>query len=444
MRKALLFGFLFCFSLVIYFVLIRAFPKNASLLPSLLALMVLDGYLWFSVKELISGLRPVSKFIMSGLFWTPMLVITGSILAGMFIPFMSWNIIARTYIPGFIVTIYFCKAFPILTLVLADILRTFRFWINSFSYGKGAGFSYFRRSRWLTITGWSIGGFLFVLMTTGMFWWNYDFRVRNETIVLPELPPSFDGLRIVQISDIHLGSWGCQEKLNEAVNIVNQLKPDLIFFTGDMANYSTEDVLPFEKILSRMKSRMGIFTILGNHDYGDYITWPSMQAKEKDMQDLFEFYQRMGWKLMMNEHFILHKNNDSIAILGIQNWGKTARFQKYGDVKKAQKGVENVAVQLLLTHDPSNWESIVSQQFRKIDVSFSGHTHGFQMGIECCGIRWSPAQYLYEEWGGLYSKPIPGSHPQYLYVNRGLGSIGYPGRIGILPEITRITIRRNK
>ena len=443
MRKAFFFCLLFCLSLIIFLILIRAFPKNASLLPTLLILMILDGYLWFSIKDWVYHFRPVFKYPLTGFFWFPLILLVSSIITGMLVPFISWNLFLRTYIPGIILIVYVCKVFPILFLLFADIFRIFRVWVNSFAHGKGAGFSYFLRNKWVLMTGWLIGGFFFLLMVIGMVWWNYDFRVKKEKLILPELPRSFDGLKIVQISDIHLGTWSFPSKLEEMVRIVNELDPDLVFFTGDIANYSTDEVHPFENIFSHLQSRLGVFTILGNHDYGDYITWTSVEAKEKNLEDLYAFYQRLGWKLLLNEHYILKNDIDSIVILGVQNWGKIKRFQRFGDVGKAQHGFENVAVQLLLTHDPSNWEYIVSRQFRNIDISFSGHTHGFQFGIECCGLRWSPAQYLYDQWGGLYSKPVPGSHPQYLYVNRGLGSIGYPGRIGILPEITLFTIRRN-
>jgi uncharacterized protein len=442
MRKSYFFFLLFFAALVVFLVLINTFPKNASLLPGLLILMILDGYLWFSIKDKVDRFSSSLKYSLYGLYWFPLMLLASSLLTGMVVPFLAWNLFLRTYIPGVILVVYVCKAFPILFLALADLLRILAYWINSFLHGKGSAFVYFLRKKWLLVTGWLIGGFFFLLMMLGMVWWNYDFRVKRVNLVLPELPRSFDGLTIVQISDIHLGSWCSGSKLEEAVGIVNELHPDLIFFTGDMANYSTADVLPFENILSRLRPGLGVFAILGNHDYGDYVKWSSAEAKEKNLTDLFAFYDRLGWRLLLNEHFVLKSKEDSIVILGVQNWGKTRRFQKLGDVEKAQRGFDNVAVQLLLTHDPSNWEYVVKPLFRNIDISFAGHTHGFQFGIECCGIRWSPAQYLYDQWAGLYSKPVPGSHPQYLYVNRGLGSIGYPGRIGILPEITLFTLRR--
>jgi hypothetical protein len=249
-------------------------------------------------------------------------------------------------------------------------------------------------------------------------------------------------LKIVQVSDIHLGSWSCARELEKAVTMVDSLHPDVIFFTGDIANYSTYDVIPFEHILAGMKAKEGIFAILGNHDYGMYTTWPSDLAQEVDERELYSFFHLLGWKLLLNQHAILRRGNDSIAILGVHNWGKGYRFQKLGNIPKSQEGIENMPIQLLLSHDPSFWDSIICHKYQNIDVTFSGHTHGFQFGIEWGKIRWSPAQYLYKQWAGLYEKPVPGSHPQYLYVNRGLGSIGYPGRIGILPEITVFTLKR--
>jgi len=444
MKKTLLFSILLCIAILIFLILIRVFPKNASLLPALLVLMILDGYLWFSIVSRIERLRPGVRYLLTGFYWLPLILLVSSIITGIFVPFLSWQVSLRTFIPGLILTTYICKVFPIVSLVCADLIRTFRFWGNSFTHGKGSAFGYFVRNRWILMTGWLLGGVFFILMMLGMFWWNFNYTVRKQTIVLPELPKSFDGLTIVQISDIHLGSWGCPSELDKAINLVNAQKPDLIFFTGDMANYSTRDVIPFESMLKHIKSRLGIFAILGNHDYGDYITWTSATEKLKDMDDLISFYHRLGWKLLMNEHYILKNDRDSIAILGIQNWGMTKRFQRLGDVEEAERGVKNMDIQLLLTHDPTSWKALVCNTYRNIDVCFSGHTHGFQFGFERWGIHWSPAQYLYDQWGGLYSEPVPGSHPLYLYVNRGLGSIGYPGRIGMPPEITLFTLRREE
>lgn len=441
MKKILITGLVILLILSIFLALGISFPIYARMLPLLLFLLVIDGYLWSSIRRMIFGFKPLWKYLLMVIYWLPLILIICCIIAGFFIAFVEWNIALRTLIPGVIFILFVFKILPFIFLLIADVLRLFSFGIRSFIHGP-IRFRDVARMKWIQLTGWVAGTLFLILMILGIVWWNYDFRVIQQEIILPELPSSFEGLKIVQISDIHLGSWACKQELRKAVDIVNDQHPDVIFFTGDMANYSTLDILPFEEILTHLKAPFGIFAILGNHDYGAYIKWPSEEAKKNDMRDLLRFYHRLGWKLLLNEHSVLRKGNDSIAILGVQNWGKAYRFQKLGDIPAAQRGVENMPVQLLLSHDPSFWDSIICHKFRNIDVTFSGHTHGFQFGIECCGIKWSPAQYLYKQWGGLYEKPVPGSHPQYIYVNRGLGSLGYPGRIGILPEITVFILRK--
>ncbi len=440
MKKILLTGLIILITGCIFIGLAIAFPIYAGFLPVLFIMLVIDGYLWSSIQRTILGTKPLLKYSAMMVYWLPEMLLLFCIIAGLFVAFIKWNIALRTLVPGIIFILFVFKILPVIFQLITDILRLFSFGFQSFIH-SGIRFRDVARMKWIQITGWVAGTLFLLLMILGMAWWNYDFQIKQQEIVLPELPASFEGIKIVQISDIHLGSWACKREFSRAVDMVNAQHPDVIFFTGDMANYTTLDVLPFEKILTHLKAPYGIFAILGNHDYGAYVRWPSEEAKKQDMNELVSFYRRLGWKLLLNEHSILRKGNDSIAILGVQNWGKARRFQKLGDIPAARKGVENMSVQLLLSHDPSFWDSVICHQFRNIDITFSGHTHGFQFGIECCGIRWSPAQYLYKQWGGLYEKPVPGSHPQYIYVNRGLGSIGYPGRIGILPEITVFTLK---
>ena len=444
MRRSILIALIIVITGGIFLVLGIAFPVYMRFLPVLLLLFFLDGYLWSSVRRKFHDFHPVLRYTVLFLYWLPLILIICCIIAGFFVPFAEWNIPTRTLVPGIILIILVSKIFPVVFLLLADLLRLFLYGIDSYTRGRGVHLSDHPRNGWILETGWVAGTLFLILLVTGMAWWNYDFSVRKQEIILPELPASFDGLKIIQISDFHLGSWSCKSKLEEAVDIINALHPDLIFFTGDMANYTTLDVLPFEQTLARLKAPLGIFAILGNHDYSAYVKWPSEAAKLQDMADLKAFYHRLGWRLLLNEHSIVKRGTDSIAILGVQNWGKARRFQKLADIPATQKGVETMPVQLLLSHDPTFWDSIISHQFRNIDITFSGHTHGLQFGIECCGMRWSPAQYMFKQWAGLYKRPVPGSHPQYIYVNRGLGSLGYPGRVGILPEITVITLRRGK
>ena len=207
-------------------------------------------------------------------------------------------------------------------------------------------------------------------------------------------------------------------------------------------NYTTDEAFEFEDIFKKLKAQYGVFCVLGNHDYGDYKRWESKEAKNQNMEELYSFFSRVGWKLLRNENHVIQKGNEKIAIIGVENWGSLGRFQKYGDLDKAIKGVENIPVKILLSHDPSHWELKVNNLPVTIDLTFSGHTHGAQFGVEIHGIKWSPAQYIYKYWAGLYSElnSMTGNK-QYLYVNRGTGSIGYPGRVGILPEITLVELQ---
>jgi len=209
-----------------------------------------------------------------------------------------------------------------------------------------------------------------------------------------------------------------------------------IFFTGDLVNYKTGEAYRFENILNKLKAGYGIFATLGNHDYGDYTRWPSQTAKMKNLTDLYEFFDRLGWKLLNNEHHLLENEDGQLAVIGVENWGAYSRFPKYGDIEKAAAGTEDAAVKLLLSHDPTHWDVVISKKYPDIDVTFAGHTHGFQFGIDTRRVKWSPAQWVYKHWAGMYQNPAATEKPQYLYVNRGLGTIGYPGRVGILPEIT--------
>lgn len=265
----------------------------------------------------------------------------------------------------------------------------------------------------------------------GMIKGAFDFKIHNIKVVLPNLPDSFNGLRIVQISDIHIGSFLSTSPLEKAIEIILQQKADIIFITGDLVNDRTAEINPFMDTLSKIKAPMGVFSIMGNHDYGDYAKWDSQGEKDKNLQDIIEANAQLGWKLLMNENVILEKNNSEIVLIGVENWGGNLHFPKYGNMEKAYRGAEKYPVKLLLSHDPSHWNMEIIEKYKDIDLTFSGHTHGFQFGIEVPGLKWSPSQYIYKQWAGLYSEG-----KQQIYVNRGLGFLGYPGRIGILPEIT--------
>jgi predicted MPP superfamily phosphohydrolase len=265
----------------------------------------------------------------------------------------------------------------------------------------------------------------------------YDYRVRKQNLYLPNMPKAFDGMTIGQISDIHSGSFYNKKAVVGGVEMLLGQKPDVIFFTGDLVNKRTEEMYGYQDIFSKVKAPLGVFSTLGNHDYGDYYhEWKSPQAKLKNLADLVTTHKNMGWDLLLNENRRLKVGGEEIGILGCENWGELTRFPKYGKMEPTLKGTEELPVRLLLSHDPSHWRAQILPHYPQIDVMFSGHTHGMQFGVRAEHFQWSPVEYVYKEWAGLYHEGA-----QQLYVNVGYGFLGFPGRVGILPEITIFTLR---
>ncbi|WP_372774077.1 metallophosphoesterase [Mangrovibacterium sp.] len=264
----------------------------------------------------------------------------------------------------------------------------------------------------------------------------YRYKVRHVNLELKNLPEAFKGMRIVQISDIHAGSFDDPLAVSEGVEAIMRENPDLILFTGDLVNDRADEIVPYINVFNQLKAPLGVYSVLGNHDYGDYYKWPSPEAKRQNLEQLKQYHAEMGWRLLVNEHVLLNRDNQQLALIGIENWGAKG-FTQYGDLKKAVAGLDqiDVPVKILLSHDPSHWEAEVRQHYQDIDLTLSGHTHGMQFGIDIPGFKWSPVQYMYKQWAGLYQQ-----ENQHLYVNRGYGYIGYQGRVGILPEITLIEL----
>ena len=271
----------------------------------------------------------------------------------------------------------------------------------------------------------------------GIFAGAYDYRVIKQDLYLPNLPKSFDGMTIGQISDIHSGSFYNKKAVLGGVEMFLGQKPDVVFFTGDLVNERTDEVYGYQDIFKKIKAPLGVFSILGNHDYGDYYKkWPSLTDKKKNLDDLIVTHKNMGWDLLLNENRRLKVGNEEIGILGCQNWGELTRFPKYGKMEPTIKGTDELPVRLLLSHDPSHWRAQILPHYPQIDMMFSGHTHGMQFGVRTEHFQWSPVEYVYKEWAGLYHEG-----QQQLYVNVGYGFLGFPGRVGILPEITIFTLR---
>ena len=427
-----------------YFLISLSLPQYAGMYIFLVILVLADVYLWSSVKTKVFNYKYWLRITIFSLYWLPFILLVFILLVANIIPIINWGNGFRTYVMGIILVFYTAKLLPIVFLILSDIVRVTQ---KLFSVSrketrvelvqdnKDQGIT---RSKFLQYVGFVSGGLVLGTMLTGMFRWAYEFKVIREKLNLPSLPKSFKGFKIVQISDIHLGSWSSAKPLQRAVDIINDLQPDVVLFTGDIVNYSTRETRGFESVLAQIKAKYGVFAVLGNHDYGHYVAWPSEEAEEENMKDLYSFFEEIGWNLLNNENQIIKHEDGSIAIIGVENWGANPRFPRYGKLDLAVKGTEGADINILMTHDPSHWDNVVLPENFNIDLTLSGHTHGFQFGIDTEGFKWSPAKYLYKQWAGLYEdQNYPG---KYLYVNRGLGSIGYPGRIGILPEITEIIL----
>lgn len=360
-------------------------------------------------------------------------------LVSLFYPPQNWNTFFR-YVSSAVLILAVCKLLGISFLIIDDIFRLFRWLFSLFverkeevmEAGKGIPRLKFLAQLAVGFTVIPAIGFIY-----GMVRGAYKYRVHNVKLSFPNLPEEFHGFKIVQLSDIHVGSFVNDKGLEKAFNIVEQQKADLILFTGDLVNNVASETEGYDQQFKRLNATHGVYSVLGNHDYGDYVQWESEVAKSENLKKLKQKHAEYGWKLLMNEHVALQKNGQSIALLGIENWGGNMRFPRYGKMKEAHEGTEQYPFKILMSHDPSHWDMQVLLDYPDVDLTLSGHTHGLQFGIEIPGFKWSPVKYLYKNWAGLYKKDS-----QYLYVNRGLGFIGYPGRLGIWPEITVIELNR--
>lgn len=334
---------------------------------------------------------------------------------------------ARNFFFSFVMFNVFVKI-TFAVFLFGDDIRRFVIYLKNYFQSTPSPEGGISRSDFMLKTGLAVAAVPFVSLGYGMVNGAYNYRVRKEKVKLPKLPSSFQGLKIAQISDIHSGSFYDKEAVNRGIDMILEQKPDVIFFTGDLVNDSADEMDDYKDVFARLKAPLGVYSILGNHDYGDYTDWESEEAKAKNLEDLKQVHADMGWRLLLDEHVYLEREGERICLIGVENWGKG--FHQQGDLAKAYKDSEG-DVKLLLSHDPTHWDEQVRKSFTDIDITFSGHTHGAQMGIETGGFKWSPISLRYKKWAGLYQE-----EKQYLYVNRGFGFIGYAGRVGILPEIT--------
>lgn len=428
--------------------------KLKVFLGTILFTLLVDMYVWQAIKLLIKEKAGWYQKMITLLFWSVPAIILVIFTTNMFIGYLDVHKTLRTYFLGFFVIIYASKLITFLFLIIDDVKRLFiliwrlieRYLLREKKDAEEEEMKEaidpekkkINRSEFIARAGILAGSVPFIMLSRGMVSGAYKYQVRRVNLVLPNLPEAFDGLKMLQISDVHSGSFTDKDAVYKGIRMIKEQKANVVFFTGDFVNNRSNEANEWVEMFSEIKAPMGVFSILGNHDYGDYVTdWKSPEAKAQNLTDLVDIHKNMGWHLMRNEHVILEKENKRIGLIGVENWGDRGRFQKFGDIDKAQAGMPEVPVKILLSHDPSHFDTIVCKQHMDIDLTLSGHTHGFQFGIELGDFRWSPSQYIYPHWADLYK-----IEKQMLYVNRGYGFLGYPGRIGILPEITVITLRK--
>lgn len=343
---------------------------------------------------------------------------------------------SKSYAFGFILAFMLFNLVLIIFLFGEDIVRSFM-GIYTKLFTSKSSFHMASRRKFISGVAVGIAAIPFAAMLYGMYKGKYNYKVIKHTLQFDDLPEAFDGYRITHISDIHSGSFDNRPEVERAVNMVKEQKSDVILFTGDLVNNKSTELLPWKDLFSELKADDGVFSVLGNHDYGDYIDWDSAAEKAQNLEELKQLQKDMGYDLLLNENRFIERKGQRIALLGVENWGKGG-FKKAGDLSKAAEGVQPDDFKILMTHDPSHWDEVVISDDHHYHLTLSGHTHGMQFGIEIPGwFKWSPIKYRYKHWAGIYKEK-----GQYINVNRGFGYLGYPGRVGIWPEITVIELKK--
>ncbi len=405
-------------------------------------MVLLDVYFFQVLKVITQSASSRTKLFIHSGYWV---LSVAAILMLLLLPYLQIDKqarLAKSTIFSLIAGIFFAKLIASLFFLVDDVRRGIQ-WAGTKLFfspketGTGQTGETISRSVFLSWAGMLAGSGLFGTLVYG-FGNKHRYQVKRIRLDYPNLPESFRGTKVVHISDIHSGSFTDKDAVMKGVQKIMNEKPDLILFTGDLVNNVAAEMDDYMDVFDKLRAPMGVYSTLGNHDYGDYIEWENKEQKAANLERLKQVHADLGWKLLMNEHITLEKGgvpggqvSEKICLLGIENWSSKARFPKYGDLGKAYAGSDQYSFKILMSHDPSHWRAEVCESYRDIDLMLAGHTHGMQFGVEIPGLKWSPVQYVYNEWAGLYE-----NGKQKLYVNRGFGFIGYPGRVGILPEIT--------
>lgn len=411
--------------------------RNSVFWWVLLAFMVIiDFYFFQALRTVTQTASSRTRLIIFSSYWT---ISVAAIMVLVLLPYFNFeNKFFRNTLFAIIAGLFFAKVLASAVFLIDDVRRGVQWIAGKLSFSGAEGERYqagerISRSLFLSWTGMLLGGGLFGSLVYG-FSNKYRYQLRRIQLAFEKLPASFKGLKIIHISDIHSGSFTDKHAVQRGVDMILLEEPDLILFTGDLVNDRSTEMDNFMDVFSQVKAPMGVYSILGNHDYGDYTQWNSREEKYANLERLKKVHAELGWRLMLDESTQLEKNGERISLIGVQNISGKA-FTSYGNLQKAYEGLDASHFKILMSHDPSHWDAEVRKSYTDIDLMLSGHTHGFQFGVEIPGFRWSPVQYVYKQWAGHY---VAGG--QQLYINRGFGFIGYPGRVGILPEITVIEL----
>ena len=415
--------------------------KIIGFLAFVLFFFIIDLYTWQGVKLLIKNTADQTKRWIAAIYWGYSISLVLFFLAFRFFQVHMEPVIIR-FVAAFIFSVFIIKIIWTLFLVIDDIIRIFRWFTRDLGLNKTPGYESnsnqqgIGRLAFINYLGLGIAALFFSSALWGVVKGAHNYLVNKRKLYIKNLPKSFEGLKVIQISDIHCGSFWDRKAVERGIELINAQKADLIFFTGDLVNDTASEAKPWIDVFKKIQAPLGVYSILGNHDYGDYVSWESAEAKKKNMDLMIQNHRDLGWNLLLDESRIIEKDGSKLAVIGVQNWSEKGRFPKYGNLEKAYSQSEGADTKLLLSHDPSHWRAQVLNAKKDIAVQFSGHTHGMQFGIDTRFYRWSPIKYLYKEWIDLYTEGN-----QSLYVNRGFGYLGYPGRMGIYPEITVFTLK---
>jgi predicted MPP superfamily phosphohydrolase len=326
------------------------------------------------------------------------------------------------------------KVLALLILFSEDVFRMIKTGINYFLNTTNSGFFPDRRE-FISKIALGVAAVPFTSVLYGMIRGKYNYKVINHSLYFDDLPDAFTGFKLTHISDIHSGSFDNPDKISQGIDLINEQESDVILFTGDIVNNTADEMDKWIPYFKKLKAKYGKYSVLGNHDYGEYVRWKTPEEKAQNLQAIKDIHPKIGFNLLLNDSIYLEKSNQKIALVGVENWG--TRFKKAGDLTLASSKIEKEDFKILLSHDPSHWDSEVKEHDYNYHLTLSGHTHGMQFGIEIPGIKWSPVQYIYKQWAGIYKE-----FDRYINVNRGFGFIGFPGRVGIWPEITVITLKK--